>query len=194
MSKSVVQWGGFYAPPAPSQPLTEEDILLGAKPAPSDPMPEPPRKHMEQYLRTWRPKVHHLLAKSIPLAEKESTVVSAQSRMVEDDAPVSIAVEQLLKEDPHEEGPLEAEVVEVEPTPEPVAEPPRPSKRRERLLALARQNARTPLPESVRILTPEEQAQKRAEFEKKKEEEKRMKETVRDRLWKLMGGGGGSWL
>lgn len=59
------------------------------------------------------------------------------------------------------------------------------SKRRQKLLELARQNARTPLPPSAVPLTPEQREAKRKEA---REEEDEMKKTVRERLWKLMGG------
>jgi hypothetical protein len=57
--------------------------------------------------------------------------------------------------------------------------------RRERILHLARQNARTPLPEPVKVAQPPS-----AEAEKGDEEsERHMKErTIRERLWRLVGG------
>lgn len=162
--------------------------MLGAVQQPPSTLPLPSRKHMESYLKTWQPKVQHLLPKPKP-AEKPMEEEVTESTPLH-----TVAVEHLLQQDQHSEAPVEEEVVEAEPTPEPQPEPPRISKRRERLLQLARQNARTPLPESVKIRTPEEEAQRRAAFEEQKEQEKRTKETVRDRLWKLMGGGGGGWL
>lgn len=194
VSKSIVQWGGFYSPPAPPQPLSEEDILLGAKLPSSKPLPEPSRRHMELYLKKWQPRVQHLLSK--PKLEAEEGVEEDRTVATAADVPRTIAVEHLLQQDMHEEPPVEAEAeaAEVELPLEPEPEQHRSSKRRERLLALARQNARTPLPDSVRILTTEEEAQRRAELAQQKEEEKRAKESVRDRLWKLIGGGGGSWL
>jgi muconolactone delta-isomerase len=60
--------------------------------------------------------------------------------------------------------------------------------RRERILHLARQNARTPLPEPVEL--PQSPAA-RTETEKADEEEseRHVKErTIRERLWRLVGG------
>lgn len=54
--------------------------------------------------------------------------------------------------------------------------------RRERILQLARQNARTPLPEPVEEPKPPAEAAE-------KESERQMKErTIRERLWRLVGG------
>ena len=68
---------------------------------------------------------------------------------------------------------------------------PRIGKKRERLLALARQNARTPLLESAKLPGPEEQAKEQQEKEQKLAQEEQTKSTVRERLWRLMAG---KWL
>jgi hypothetical protein len=59
--------------------------------------------------------------------------------------------------------------------------------RRERILHLARQNARTPLPEPVEVPQPPEPTEAKRVDEG--ESERHVKErTIRERLWRLVGG------
>ena len=59
--------------------------------------------------------------------------------------------------------------------------------RRERILHLARQNARTPLPEPVEVLQPPAPGDTKGVD--KEESERHVKErTIRERLWRLVGG------
>ncbi|PCH35734.1 hypothetical protein WOLCODRAFT_140051 [Wolfiporia cocos MD-104 SS10] len=59
--------------------------------------------------------------------------------------------------------------------------------RRERILAQARENARTPLPDSVKLTDEEREAQRRLEKEKEREEKMKVRLTMRERLFKLLG-------
>jgi len=72
--------------------------------------------------------------------------------------------------------------------PAPGMSKPKGPSRRERILELARQHARTPLPDAVKATAEERKEAKRLEREREKEEEERVKVSMRDRLWKLMGG------
>ncbi|KAH9949246.1 hypothetical protein B0H21DRAFT_729166 [Amylocystis lapponica] len=67
----------------------------------------------------------------------------------------------------------------------PPAEPLVPKlSRRERILAQARENARTPLPASVKATAEEREAERRKEYE----EAERVRLSMRDRLFKIIGG------
>lgn len=72
------------------------------------------------------------------------------------------------------------EVSEVEP-----ATPSRLSKR-ELILARARTNARTPLPQSI-LHTEEKRREEEKKLAQEREEEERVRTSVRERLWKMIG-------
>lgn len=107
-----------------------------------------------------------------------------------------VAPEVLVKEEPSEAQNESASTIQgaepTSPSSPPVPEPhhslPQILTRRQRLLAQARENARTPLPESLLPPSPEAlQAKAEAEEAEKKKEEKEAS-SMRERLWKLMGG------
>ncbi|CCM02980.1 uncharacterized protein FIBRA_05095 [Fibroporia radiculosa] len=60
--------------------------------------------------------------------------------------------------------------------------------RRERILAQARENARTPLPAALKETDEEKKAQRKKDREEERAEEERVRLSMRDRLWKLVGG------
>ncbi|EKM53604.1 uncharacterized protein PHACADRAFT_260044 [Phanerochaete carnosa HHB-10118-sp] len=189
--KAFAEWGGFYEPPLPPQPQSEEDRLFSPPPPP--PKPEVKRKYMDAVLSEWLPKI-----------EAERRELEALRKEVTSQAELEafIAAQEPAETDVPEDASTHVVEAAPEPEPEPELEPelepepakpvqPRIGKKRERLLTLARQNARTPLPETLKPLSLEQRERKKLEKEQKSADEEQIKSTVRERLWKLMGG---KWL
>lgn len=183
---AFVQWGGFYTPPPPPNPVGQDP---SASEQVQHTVPEVPRRHMAAAVRSWTQKLG-----ADAFVEKQRVrkpVVEIQDD-VEPDVPFYEAAEVEVEVDaaPQEESLQASPESVLDALPLPPVEQAAPvqsaiSKRRQKLLELARQNARTPLPPSAVPLTPEQREAKRKEA---REEEDEMKKTVRERLWKLMGG------
>lgn len=181
--KAFAEWGGFYQPPPPPQPQSEEDAVFNPPPPPE---PVFVRKHMDAIISQWAPTIE---AERREREEARKAAAAAKAAAEASEKPVVEATPVVEVAPAAEAEPEPAPEPEPEPEPTP-AQPvqPRISKRRERLLALARQNAQKPLPAELMPLTPKAKEQIKLEQEEKAAKEEEMKNTVRDRLWKLMGG------
>ena len=211
LAKSLVQWGGFYSPKAQAAPLDVDTDSSSRPEISTTKQPNLQTKRMEAYKREWTPKIEEATTKwgarvsvgqrfniSKPEVPKEPETQKQGSEVVEQPPtehrparPARPAIQMIRPSRPED---IEASHPAAAPTPalefvQSVATPKQAaSKRRERLLELARKNAHKPLPESIRENTAQtKEAEPDAAAAKQIEEEK-LKHTVRARLWKLMGG------
>ncbi|GJE94642.1 hypothetical protein PsYK624_108130 [Phanerochaete sordida] len=210
VQRSFAKWGGFYEPPPPPQPISEEDRAFGVPQPP--PRPVFKRKHMDDILEKWAPtfeaerqEVEAAARAETEAAEREAAAKKAvaEAAAVEAKAVAAAAAEEAAAQ---LEAAADAEAeVESEQVPQ-SAKPaqPRISKKRERILELARQNAfaaqaQTPQAAATASTAPaaseantqekaEVVAEQKADGEQKVEGEQKPAGTMRDRLWKFMGG------
>ena len=191
IAKSFLLWDGFYRPPPPPQ-ATEENDNIPSSPPRTPPPPEPSRKHMDLIKREWQKRVGHSWAASARKDKEgdvEAEVMADTTETVANTQEEAVTAQSEPKLEPEPEPEIVSSVeVDHNPESEPLPQP-RMSKRREHILKLARMNARKPLPDSAEGLSFEQEENKRAEAEQEVEQTKK---TVRERLWKFIGGNG--WL
>jgi hypothetical protein len=204
LARSFVRWGGFYTPPSPSTLTIEEKQSLNATSStPDSPLPEFKRKRLEEYKKEWDPRIAAEAAKwgkelpkepkfsiQMPKDPSEPQPEPKESEQGEPPQPERPAIQMIRPAKPEE---MQSTVESVETTPATTRTntlaKQAVSKKRERLLELARKNARAPLPEPVQaIISGEAEPDQLRTTAEEKVDEEQLKNTVRERLWKLMSG------
>ncbi|KAI0077213.1 hypothetical protein K474DRAFT_1771945 [Panus rudis PR-1116 ss-1] len=195
------KWGGFYQPrPSYVHPV---DPTASTATSEHGPLMTEAQKHWQEYVfkskssqstRNEGEESSTLVSghAEAPEEPKEPVEMSAETSQASSMDPVSALAEEQPSTESHPEVPPD---VEPSPTPPPIDTPssrgPTPQQhpsgltKRQRILAQARELAAKPLPEKL-TLTPEQQREKE---EKEKQAEEEQKVSLRNRLWKLFGGG-----
>lgn len=184
--RSFVRWGGFY------QPIPSTSTEASADPARSDPSLERMTVLKERFAEEGREQA----VQSEPDVTQDDSVDAEPFLSSPDETAAPDSFDPPLSQPE----PTSATSLEVNPPPSPSDPSPPPcdvpyqpqqhgrSRRRERLLELARFNAQQPLPSSVIPAPATDGEQKKQEAMDQRAKIKTARESIRERLWKLMGG------
>ncbi|KAL4249175.1 hypothetical protein ABKN59_007276 [Abortiporus biennis] len=195
VGQSFIKWGGFYNPATSPQELYSDSVdgnevtdttpqgfplvrMRKAQNAWQNVLKTPKSQEQEQEIEQEEQQVEV----DVATAAQDTFVVAdlTASESTSTSSPVSVEIETPAAESVPSHQP------EVGATSSAPVGPPKLS-RRERLLELARQTSKTPLPASVLPPSQKEIEEKEAEERRVEEEKEKERQSVKDRLMKLMG-------